>query len=74
MSPDACAVLYPSRVPPWVGCLGLSSDEVVGDVASLVVITSRSPSSESESHSACVLYLTDSDNSEESGSVRVSTG
>ncbi len=54
---------------------GLScSDEVVGDVASLVEITSKSPSSESESHSAWVLYRTDSDSSEESGGVRVTTG
>lgn len=75
VSPDANAVQDPSRVPPGVGCLGLScSDGVVGDVASLVEITSKSPSSESESHSAWVLYRTDSDNSEESGSVRVTTG
>ena len=73
--PDASAVQDPSCVSPRVGCLGLScSDEVVGDVASLVEITSRSPSSESESHSAWVLYRTDSDSSEESGSVRVTTG
>lgn len=74
VSPDANAVQDSCRVPPGVGCLGLScSDWVISDVASLVEITSRSPS-ESESQSAWVLYRTDSDNSEESGSVRVTTG
>ena len=56
VSPDVNAVQGPICAALGLGCLGLScSDGVVGVVTSLVEIDSRSPSSESESHSAWVL-------------------